>query len=101
MATEDSETADSDGDGGRIPIEEWDRVVAALEDFGAPRVRTTDEEIRLEFDRAHLAVGRGGAVDAGMPLHATEATAEWVEIDPEADTVTLGAPALSYTFRRP
>ncbi len=101
MAVEDSEATDSDGDGDRIPIEEWDRIVAALAEFGAPRVRTTDEEIRLEFDRAHLAVGRDGAVDAGMPLHATETTAEWLEIDPATDALTLGAPGLSYTFRRP
>ena len=101
MEIEDSETTDPNGDSDRIPIEEWDRIVAALESFGAPRVRTTDEEIRLNFDRAHLAVGRDGAVDAGMPLHTTETTAEWLEIDPAADAVTLGGPGLSYTFRRP
>lgn len=96
---DDQRSEDADAD--RIPIEEWDRVVAAVEQFDAPGMRETVDELCLEFDRASLTIGRDGTVEGTMPLHTTAATAEWIELGPEADAITVGGPELRYTFRRP
>jgi hypothetical protein len=85
----------------QLVIDDWEEVVTALEQFGAPQISVSDEQVTLGFDRAHLTVARDGTVDAGMPLHATEATADRIIVDHAADAISLLGPDIAYTFRRP
>jgi hypothetical protein len=85
----------------QLAIDDWKEVVAALERFGAPRIDARDEQVTLEFDRAHLIVARDGTVDAGMPLHTTEVTANRIVVDHAGDAVSFLGPDVAYTFRRP
>jgi|APHM01.1.fsa_nt_gi hypothetical protein len=85
----------------QLAIDDWEEVVTALEQFGAPQTSVSDEQVTLGFDHAHLTVARDGTVDAGMPLHTTEATVNRIIVDHTADAISLLGPDITYTFRRP
>lgn len=85
----------------QLAIDDWEEVVAALERFGAPQIDVRDEQVTLEFDRAHLTVARDGTVDAGMPLHTTDITANRIVVDHAGDAVSFLGSGVAYTFRRP
>jgi hypothetical protein len=86
----------------QLPIDDWERVVAALERFDAPDLTVEDGTARLSFDRAHLHLSRDGRFDAGMPLHDVDGEqADTVVVDHEAGTLSLVGDTVEYTFRRP
>jgi len=86
----------------RLQVEDWDRIVTALERFDAPETQVDEDTVRLEFDSAHLTVSRDGQFTAGMPLHEVDGQhADTVVVDHEAGAVTLTGESVEYTFRSP
>ncbi|WP_207586919.1 hypothetical protein [Halomontanus rarus] len=87
----------------RISLDDWDRIVDELEEFGRHGEVTTDEDaVRLEFGSARVTVTRAGEIRTGMPLHEFERTGEaTLELDHESGELRIESEDVVYTFRRP
>ncbi|QSG05354.1 Uncharacterized protein HSR121_1007 [Halapricum desulfuricans] len=61
-----------------------------------------DNQVRIDFGSAHVAVSRDGTLKTGMPLHDfVYDEAVTIVVDHDAGTLTVDADTVSYTFRRP
>jgi len=93
------ETADAEGTE-RVPLAEFDRVVAALERF-AGDVAVEDGCARASMGSATLELCRDGRVAGAMPLHEFEGGVETVVFDHDAGELRVEGDGVDYTFRRP
>ena len=85
----------------RAPIDDWNAVVSALDEF-ADELRETDDGVVCEFDQgARFAVSADGTVKAGMPLHDFTGGADTLVVDHEGGSITVVGDGTEYTFRRP
>ncbi|WP_049899248.1 hypothetical protein [Halococcus agarilyticus] len=80
-----------------VPIDDWDAVVATLDEFAK-----TDDGVVCESDRgARFAVSVDGTVEAGMPLHDFAGGADTLVVDHDDGSITVVGDGTEYTFRRP
>lgn len=94
-------TGSADRNAERVPIDDWDAVVATLGEF-ADELRETDDGVVCEFDQgARFAVSGDGTVEAGMPLHDFAGGADTLVVDHDAGSITVVGDGTEYTFRRP
>lgn len=86
-----------------VPIDDWERVRDELGRFGSEASVTEREDaVRVEFDRAHVEVTRGGRVSTGAALH-DFSTAGGVALvfDHEAGELRVRGDTVEYRFERP
>jgi hypothetical protein len=87
-----------------VPLEEWDRLTTELREFadGEGTVEESDEEIRVDFGSAQVALTREGRVETGMPLHDfATADAVAIEFDHDAGEFHVRGEHATYRFERP
>jgi hypothetical protein len=94
------EAGDSDTE--RVPLAEFERVVAALERFaGADSVTVDGDCARAQMGSAGLALCRDGRVTGAMPLHEFDGEGAVAVFDYAAGELRVQGEDLEYTFRRP
>jgi hypothetical protein len=96
------EPPEAGADAERVPLAEFERVVAALERFaGADAVTVDGDCARASMGSAGLELCRDGRVTGAMPLHEFDGAAEAVVFAHAAGELRVEGEDLEYTFRRP
>lgn len=93
----------ADGGYERIPLEDRDRLEAALSELEGSEVTVEDGRIELESGSARLVITREGRIEASMPLHRfASAGIDALYVDAGTGRVQVrDEDGLEYEFRNP
>ena len=85
-----------------VPIDEWDSLRTALQEFCRGRVEADDGVLECNTGGARFAVHRDGRVEAGMPLHEFgRGGVESIGFDHDQGELLVVGSDLRYVFRHP